>query len=224
MADLDDRKSRMLIPVLVAGVIILLIVAGAGIAGGFFHDFDAGGWTHRIEQTIADWGPWGIAVSIGIMIAHSFIPFPAEFLAIANGMLFGALAGTAITWTGAMLGAILAFGLSRFLGRPFVEAVLARRHMAWLDSVSGDKAVQWIFFARFVPVIAFNLVNYAAGLTRISWWTFIWTTGLGILPMTILMVTMGASAHHLAWQWWLVLMAGGVVAWFILRRWLKAAK
>lgn len=72
--------------------------------------------------------------------------------------------------------------------------------------------------------IAFNLVNYAAGLTKISWWTFIWTTAIGILPMTILMVTMGASIHRLDWKWWLVLMAGGILAWLFLRRWLSARK
>jgi membrane protein DedA with SNARE-associated domain len=35
------------------------------------------------------------------------------------------------------------------------------------------------------------LINYGAGLTKISWWTFTWTTGVGILPITIIMVTMG---------------------------------
>jgi uncharacterized membrane protein YdjX (TVP38/TMEM64 family) len=121
-----------------------------------------------------------------------------------------------------MLGALLAFALSRLLGRPFVEVVLARRQLAWLDEWTGERAVHWIFLARFVPVIAFNLINYAAGLTAISWWTFIWTTALGILPMTVLMVTMGASAHQLDWQWWLVLMAGGFASWLLLRRWLVA--
>ena len=42
------------------------------------------------------------------MVLHSFIPFPAEFLAIANGMVFGPVLGTVITWSGAMAGALLA--------------------------------------------------------------------------------------------------------------------
>jgi len=29
---------------------------------------------------------WGVIASILLMVAHSFIPFPAEFVAIANGM------------------------------------------------------------------------------------------------------------------------------------------
>ena len=54
------------------------------------------------------------------MVLHSFVPFPAEVVAMANGMLYGPLWGTLITWVGAMLGAYLAFGLARWLGRPFV--------------------------------------------------------------------------------------------------------
>ncbi len=224
MADLEGQSPRGIVLAVWVSLVVLLVIAGIGVVGGQFHEFEAGEWIRKIEDTIAAWGPWGVVVSMGIMVLHSFVPFPAEFLAIANGMLFGPVLGTVITWSGAMLGALLAFGLSRLLGRPFVETMLARRHVAWLDSWSGEGAANWIFLARFVPVIAFNLVNYAAGLTRISWWTFIWTTALGIMPMTALMVTMGASIHRLDWRWWLVLMAGGFSAWLFLRRWLQAHK
>ncbi len=222
MGVLEVRRPRPLVLAVRAALVGLLVVAAVAVVGGQFHDFEPSAWIARIEDVINAWGPWGAAVSMGIMVLHSFIPFPAEFLAIANGMLYGPVLGTLITWSGAMLGALLAFGLSRFLGRPFVETMLARRQSAWLDSWSGERAAHWIFLARFVPVIAFNLVNYAAGLTRISWWTFIWTTAVGILPMTALMVTMGASINHLDWRWWLVLMAGGFSAWLFLRRWLEA--
>jgi len=58
------------------------------------------------------------------MIVHSFVPFPAEFVALANGMVYGPLWGTVITWVGAMLGASIAFWLARRLGRPFVERMV----------------------------------------------------------------------------------------------------
>ena len=171
---------------------------------------------------IRSWGMWGVIGSIALMIAHSFIPFPAEFVAIANGMCFGPVWGTVITWVGAMLGAVLAFSLSRRLGRPFVDRMVERKDWRRLDQWLDRHGEGAVFFTRFIPVIAFNLINYAAGLTKISWRTFIWTTGVGILPMTVLMVTMGASFHLLDWKWWLALMAGGFLAWLILRRWLKA--
>lgn len=199
----------------------LLVVSGVAIVGGYLFEYPAETWVESIESEILAWGPWGIVVSMGLMVLHSLIPFPAEFLAVANGMLYGPVLGSAVTWSGAMLGTLLAFGLARLLGCSFVELLLARSQSSHLVTWSEEKAGHWIFLARFVPVIAFNHVNYAAGLTRVTWWTFIWTTGLGILAMTALMVTIEASIRHLDWQWWLVLLAGGFSAWLVLRRWLE---
>lgn len=112
-----------------------------------------------------------------------------------------------------MLGAGLAFGLSKWLGRPFVLAVLPARQHEAVDRWARQQGGAALFFSRFVPVISFNLINYAAGLTAISWWTFTWATGLGILPLTFLMVLTGDRMWSGdGWVWlWLVLVA--VVGW-----------
>ena len=90
-----------------------LFLLGIALFAGALYIGTQGGFSAKaIEDTIQSWGAWGVFASIGLMILHSFLPFPAEFLAIANGMVYGPLWGTAITWTGAMLGAFLAFGSS----------------------------------------------------------------------------------------------------------------
>jgi len=51
-------------------------------------------------------------------------------------------------------------------------------------------------------------MNYAAGLSPVSWWTFLWTTALGILPMTILMVWAGERIDKIPlWSWLLLALA-----------------
>lgn len=153
-------------------------------------------------EMIQGWGAWGVAGSLALMVAHSFVPFPAECLALANGMVFGVFWGTVITWSGAMLGAWLAFGLARSLGRPFVARVLSEQKRARIDAWSGEHGWSALLAARLVPVIAFNLINYAAGLVRVSWWTFTWTTAVGILPLTVLMVLLGERMADMpAWGW-----------------------
>ncbi|NCF10793.1 MAG: NUDIX domain-containing protein, partial [Gammaproteobacteria bacterium] len=112
-------------------------------------------------ELIRGWGAWGVAGSLALMVLHSFVPFPAECLALANGMVFGLFWGSLITWSGAMLGAWLAFGLARTLGRPFVGRVLPARHRERIDAWSGDHGWSALLAARLVPVIAFNLINYA---------------------------------------------------------------
>ena len=177
-----------------------------------------------VAETMRSWGMWAAAAIVALMILHSFVPFPAEFVALAAGMTFGPLWGTVYVWIGAMLGALLAFGLSRWFGRPFVEAVLPERYGDRLDAWTARQGAATLLVSRFIPVIAFNLINYAAGLTNMSWWTFTWATGIGILPLTALMVFMGDRMASLPWWSWVVLAAVAVVLWLVLRHYQKRLK
>ena len=200
-------------------VIILVVVVSVVIIGlvGFALDWDQPLTIDKFVSTIRSWGALGVLASIGLMVLHSFIPFPAELLACANGMIYGAVWGTVITWSGAMLGAAVAFALARKLGRPFVERMVARKNYSVLDDWADNNGWQIILVSRFIPVIAFNLINYAAGLTRMRWGQFIWTTGVGILPLTTLMVVMGDNIDSLGWISWLILLVGGMILWLALR-------
>lgn len=199
-------------------VLFGVIVLGASLILALIaQEWSFGLTVQAFEETIRSTGAWGVIASIGLMIIHSFVPFPAEFLAIANGMVYGLVWGTVITWTGAMLGAFLAFGLARKLGRPFVEMMVTKKNWHIWDKRAATEGGHLVLISRFIPVIAFNLINYAAGLTRISWWTFAWATGIGILPLTVLMVVMGDRIESMTWETWVLLFAGGLVLLFVLR-------
>lgn len=193
--------------VLAAGGLLLWWIAPLGIADTM----------ESTETLIRSWGAWGVVASIGLMVVHSLLPFPAEVIALANGMVYGPLWGAVITWIGAMLGASTAFALGRALGRPFVMRVLPERHQRALDAWSLRQGGPALLAARLVPVIAFNLINYAAALTPISWWTFLWATGLGILPLTILLSVLGENVLEMSAGMWLSLTALAVLGWLALR-------
>lgn len=205
---------------LALGVLALLI--GLALLLGFGElgrDLD----TALLMERIRSLGAWGQAAVVGLMVVHSFVPFPGEILALSAGALYGAVWGTVLIWTGAMIGAALSFGLARWLGRPFVEAMLAARHRARLDRWSADEGAVTLLVVRFIPVIAFNLINYAAGLTRVGWGTFLWTTAVGILPLTGAMVWMGAAMVELSWPWLMGISAAAIVTvvaghWWARRR------
>ena len=72
----------------------------------------------RYEAMIEAAGPWAPLIAIGAMIVVSFLPLPAETVAIANGMVFGRAEGFVLTWIGAMIAAMLAFVLARSVLRP----------------------------------------------------------------------------------------------------------
>ena len=219
-SDVARKGRRLASAIRIAGLAVVGLVVVAAAVGLWL------GWAEAptvqaFEKTIRAWGMWGVLASIGLMVVHSFVPFPAELLTFANGMVYGPIWGVAVTWTGAMLGAFAAFGVARGLGRPFVEGLVARRDWHALDEWAAREGWQVLLVSRFVPVIAFNLINYAAGLTRVSWWTFAWTTGLGILPLTVIFVLMGDHIEHLGWGAWALLLACGLLLWLALRRRLR---
>ena len=215
--DTPPRRSPFTRAAPLGAAALVLLVVVAVFAGRYF-DLEEAIWIQYIEDEIQSWGSLGVVAYIGIMVVHSFVPFPAEFIAIANGMLFGAVWGVLITWTGAMLSAFAAFGLAGLLGRPFAERMVRKHDWQRIDGWTADQGWQVLLISRFVPVIAFNLINYAAGLTWVSWLTFAWTTGVGILPVTILMVLVGDNAELMTWHAWLLLVACGIVLWLVIRR------
>jgi len=202
-------------------IVVVLGLAGVMALVGAWFQWGAGLTLAGIEETIQSWGAWGVVGSILAMVVHSFIPFPAEIIAVANGMVYGLVWGTVITWTGAMIGALLAFGLARRFGRPFVDRMVARKEWDALDGWLADHGWKVVFVGRLIPVIAFNLINYAAGLTRITWRAFALATAVGILPVTVLVVMMGDNIESMEWGSWLALLAGALVLWIAVRRRLR---
>jgi uncharacterized membrane protein YdjX (TVP38/TMEM64 family) len=67
------------------------------------------------------------------------------------------------------------------------------------------------------PVISFNLVNYAAGLAGVPLWTFLWTTAIGIMPITATSVLVGSHMISATWPFWMALFL--VVAALMLLHW-----
>jgi uncharacterized membrane protein YdjX (TVP38/TMEM64 family) len=171
-----------------------------------------------IERIAEAWGAWAPVASIALMILHSFVPFPAELIAIANGMLFGPVWGTLVTWIGAMMGATLAFALARRYGRPLVNRLVTRNAWAGAKALHACCDPRSLLLARLVPVISFNLINYAAGTLDVSWWRFLWTTSLGILPITIASVVLGNQLTGPMWDAWLA-GSGLLLALYLGWRW-----
>ena len=208
------------------GLCLACVVVLGLLAFAIWHALDLGDAEmslEYIEALIRSWGVWGAVGSIVIMILHSFVPLPAEIIAMANGMVFGGFWGIVLTWVGAMLGAIISYGLARWLGQPLVRRVVPARQWDALQAWEADQGAAALLMARLIPVISFNLINYAAGLAGVKWPVFLWTTAIGILPLTILSVILG---HHLVdaplWVWVLVAIAL-VAMWFGSRRWRRRA-
>lgn len=209
-------KGRRIL--LIAAIIVAAFIISVFLLGALLGEWGPHISLEDIVQSIQSFGLGGMLVSMGIMIFHAFVPFPGELVAIANGMAYGALWGSVITWSGAMMGALLAFGLTRRFGRPFVEKMVPEKKLRTVDEWVEKYGSGALIFSRLMPYIAFSLVNYAAGLTAVSWWTFVWTTGVGILPMTVVMSVMGKGIMALPWRIWAIVFAAVILLWMLTHR------
>jgi len=91
---------------------------------------------------------------------------PGLLFTLAGGALFGPLLGTAYNLTGATIGATLAFLTARYLASDWVARKAGKRLRPLVDGVA-EEGWRFVAFVRLVPLIPFNLLNYALGLTQI---------------------------------------------------------
>jgi uncharacterized membrane protein YdjX (TVP38/TMEM64 family) len=180
---------------------------------GFFQDIAL--WLEAI-------GWWAYVVAPLIMAGVAVLPIPAEAPAMINGALFGPLVGTAVSWTGAMLGAHISFELARRMGRPVAERLVTDPALERVDRWV-EKAGWWgLLLARFMPLIAFTALNWGAGLTPVSRWRFCWTTAIGIIPGAIVFTASGWGISRLLER--LPVLATGLaaaIALFLGIRWFR---
>ncbi len=209
------RLSRRALLRAVTLTVLLVVVVLVAVVGGAPQRGQIEGWL-----TAA--GPVAPLVFLLVYALSTLFPVPKNVLSILAGLLFGMGWGLVLVWAAAVLGAVTAYQLGRSLGREAVEALTGAR-LAKLDDVLARHGLLSIIAVRLVPVLPFTAINYAAGLTAVTFPAYLLGTALGIIPGTIAYVALGAYATELSsWPFvaaavtLLLLSVGGVIA---ARRW-----
>jgi uncharacterized membrane protein YdjX (TVP38/TMEM64 family) len=137
--------------------------------------------------------PVALLVFFLVYVAVTALSLPAAaVLTLAAGALFGRWLGTAVASLASSVGATLAFLLSRYLFRDWVQRRFGGRLEAINRGIERDGAY-YLFTLRLVPAVPFFLVNLGMGLTRMPARTFLWVSLLGMLPGTFLYANAGTA-------------------------------
>jgi uncharacterized membrane protein YdjX (TVP38/TMEM64 family) len=188
-------RTRPLVLLCAGGLV--LACAAAGLAStwtGLAHlaRLLAAGDAAALRDHLRGLGPWAPLASFAFVQLQAIVaPLPSFPLVYANGLLYGTLWGGLLSWASVLTSALLCFGLARLAGRPLVERVVspaALRRTAVLFERYGVLAV---FLGRLLPLTAFDLLSYAAGLTPMRLGPFTVATALGMTPAVFAMAAAG---------------------------------
>ena len=215
-----QQSVREYIRLAIGAILFLIVVA-------LLYWFDVFTWftPSHIQSFVAGYGPWGPVLFIGWYAGAATVFLPATPLNISAGLLFGAWFGIAYALLGAFLGAIISFGLARFFGRGFVYR-MAKSHIKRFSTFEkrlDENALFTIFLLRVIPVFPFFVINYALGLSSISFRKYAIATAIGIIPATTVYAFFGGSLATLhpwqiAFSVLLILILVVLVRWFQRRQ------
>ncbi|MGE3192008.1 MAG: TVP38/TMEM64 family protein [Microbacteriaceae bacterium] len=207
-----------------AGILLVLLLTA--VAVGIFVPLPS---VETIQAAAAGTGWWGAAVFVVAYGLVTLTPIPKNVVSVAAGLTWGLGLGVALVYTGALIGAALAFAIGRALGREAVERFTGAR-VARVDDLLRRRGLVTLIGVRLVPVLPFTVINYSAGLTAVRPRDYAIGTMVGIVPGTIAYVAVGAFGTTLGWPFYVaagalgLLTLAGVVYSVIARRTRQSAQ
>lgn len=121
----------------------------------------------------------------------SILP-PIAALSLTAGLAFGALRGALYLMAGAIIGTSATFMISRYFGRSLIERMLKGKFKD-LDGKLANNGFMTILFFRVIPLVPYEVLNYAGGLSRIKFKDYFLATFLGLIPGVIVSAFFGGS-------------------------------
>ncbi|MGE3343489.1 MAG: TVP38/TMEM64 family protein [Vicinamibacterales bacterium] len=156
-------------------------------------------WAEQLSGWIRSAGAAGVVVFAAVYVAAAVFMLPGSVLTLMAGFAFGPVWGTVLVSPVSVLAATLAFTLGRTVARARVASRAGGDpRFSAIDRAIGDQGFRVVALLRLSPVLPFNLLNYALGLTRVSLRDYVLASWIGMLPGTVLYVYLGSIATNLS--------------------------
>jgi pyruvate/2-oxoglutarate dehydrogenase complex dihydrolipoamide dehydrogenase (E3) component/uncharacterized membrane protein YdjX (TVP38/TMEM64 family) len=134
-----------------------------------------------------------IIAFFAVYVAATAVSIPgAVILTLAGGAIFGFWLGLLVISFASSLGALLAFLVSRYLLRDWVQRKFQKPFQAINSGIERD-GVFYLLTLRLVPLFPFWLVNLLMGLTQLRAPRFYTVSQIGMLPGTAVFVNAGTQ-------------------------------
>jgi 3-dehydroquinate synthase len=160
----------------------------------------------------------GALAGVALLVADVFLPVPSSVVMVANGALFGAAAGGALSLAGSVGAAALAFALGR-RGARLVERIASPAGKAAADELLRRWGALAVVVTRPVPLLA-ETTALLAGASPRTWRRLLAASAAGAAPPSLLYALAGATRQSLGGELaiFAAVIAAAGVAWALGRR------
>ena len=174
-------------------VLVVALLASMGIVGLLL---PVRAWFAEFEAYVHSLGAIGPAIYALGYVVLTVLLFPASFVTLGAGTLFGLKTGLFVALAGANLGALCSFLLARtFLRQKVMLWTAPYPKFRFLDEAIGKQGFKMVLLCRLSPIFPFILLNYFLGLTAVRTAAYVMANMLGMLPAMFLFVYIGATAR-----------------------------
>jgi uncharacterized membrane protein YdjX (TVP38/TMEM64 family) len=160
------------------------------------------GNVEHFRTWLTRWGWWSWAGFVIAGAALVSIGFPRVVLAAAGGAIFGLILGGLLAQLATTLAAGPVFYFTHFFGRDLVTRKLGNR-LRRLDQLLGEHGFMVVLLIRLCPVGNNFIASYLAGITAISFRTYLSASFLGYLPESFIFALLGSGfIDHFHFRLW----------------------
>jgi uncharacterized membrane protein YdjX (TVP38/TMEM64 family) len=135
-----------------------------------------------------------LVMALVVVLLAPGVPFTT-----GAGFVFGVVAGSLYVVVGTTLGAALSFLIARhLLGARAARFIQRRGRLRVVDEALTAHGWKVVLLTRLVPFFPFKLSNYLFGLTGLSLRGFMGGTFIGVIPLSVHNVYLGAIVAEVA--------------------------
>jgi uncharacterized membrane protein YdjX (TVP38/TMEM64 family) len=209
---LGSRPLVVAVLLLLAGTIIPFLIWGEALEAAFSVD-GARAW-------MAGYGPAAGLAGMGLLVADILLPIPSTLVMSALGLAYGPVIGGLYAAAGSTLAGVVAYGLSRWLGRPLALRLAGEAGLRAGEGFFAAGGAWLVACSRCLPILP-EAVACLAGLNCMPFRTFLAAALCGSLPMGFVFAAIGALGQ--AEPAWALALSVAVPAllWLAARRWLR---
>jgi uncharacterized membrane protein YdjX (TVP38/TMEM64 family) len=155
-------------------------------------------WLSGTVAYIRDAGTLGVLLFATVYVVAAVFFLPGAVLTLGAGFAYGPVLGVLIVSPVSVLAASVAFLVGRFVAREWIgRRIAGDPRFAAIDDAIANDGFRIVMLLRLSPLFPFSLLNYALGLTKVSFRDYVVASWIGMLPATVLYVYLGSLVTNL---------------------------